>query len=621
MYKGFAAYIEKERLLAGCKRLLLAVSGGVDSTVLAHLAGRYRQSHPELELGWVHCNFHLRGEESERDECFVRGCAEVSGCRLYVRSFDTEAFAREKGVSIEMAARDLRYAYFAELMDSEGWDACLLAHHADDNAETFFINLFRGSGVKGLRGMLPRSVSGGHVYLRPLLFARRFEIMAYAQQQSLAFVEDSTNRQEVYLRNRIRLSLLPFLDSVQTGAVRKITQSMETLRAADSLMDDWFAEQKQKVVLPVDGRKSGADAVDAGLIDLRASLAEVRLIGGTEAAGARVADVLTMEALARMGLNPVLRGCRVGAQEILPGERLSALGRHRALFWELYLREKSFSRLQIAQILQNEQAGTSGKIFENADNSGVLVREPQAWRWVALEEASGDGEEGRGEPGCLSDGAKGGTRNLSGHGGRWMQGSAGDADAKRGGMPETGGRCADAEALLHAEEYSQRSLASIPGELMEKGPGPAGTFEIKSIGSKAELDTALEKAYLAYDKLRFPLHWRHWQAGDRFQPLGMKGFKKLSDFFTGLKLSLAQKEAVWLLCSGDDIVWVAGYRIDDRYKMDFSSAGKKKALVLQLAPCGGRAARRAEERPGQARCGDDGAEERPGERLTGEKYR
>ena len=582
MYKGFAAYIEKERLLAGCKRLLLAVSGGVDSTVLAHLAGRYRQSHPELELGWVHCNFHLRGEESERDERFVRGCAEVSGCRLYVRSFDTEAFAREKGVSIEMAARDLRYAYFAELMDSEGWDACLLAHHADDNAETFFINLFRGSGVKGLRGMLPRSVSGGHVYLRPLLFARRFEILAYAQQQSLAFVEDSTNRQEVYLRNRIRLSLLPFLDSVQPGAVRKITQSMETLRAADSLMDDWFAEQKQKVVLPVDGRMSGADAVDAGLIDLRASLAEVRLIGGTEAAGARLADVLTMEALARMGLNPVLRGCRVGAQEILPGERLSALGRHRALFWELYLREKSFSRLQIAQILQNEQAGISGKIFENADNSGVLVREPQAWRWVALEEASGDGEEERVASGCISDGAGVKTGDMPGYPGNLMQGNIGDVEVGTVDMSEVGGRCAGVEALLQAAGDNQRLLASIPKELVEKGAGPEYTLELKCIGSKTELDTALETAYLAYDKLHFPLHWRHWQVGDRFKPLGMKGFKKLSDFFSDLKLGRAQKAAVWLLCSGSDIVWVAGYRIDDRYKLDFASAGEKKALVLHL---------------------------------------
>lgn len=603
MYKEFAAYIEKERLFAGCKRLLLAVSGGVDSVVLTHLMGRYRQSHPNLELGWVHCNFHLRGEESERDECFVREWAEASGFRLYVRAFDTESYARQQKVSVEMAARDLRYAYFAELMDAEGWDACLLAHHADDNAETFFINLFRGSGVKGLRGMLPRSVSGGHAYLRPLLFARRSEILAYAQEQSLAFVEDSTNRQELYLRNRIRLSLLPFMDSVQPGVVRKITQSMETLRAADSLMDDWFEEQRKKIVLPVGGRKNCADAVDAGLIGLRASLAEDRLRVGTEAGEARVADsrlslrggrmdsedregkiedVLTMEALARMGLNPVLRGCRVGTQEILPGERLLALGRHRALFWELYLREKSFSRLQIAQILQNEQAGISGKIFENADNSGVLVREPQAWRWVALEEASGDGEEERVASGCISDGAGVKTGDMPGYPGNLMQGNIGDVEVGTVDMSEVGGRCAGVEALLQAAGDNQRLLASIPKELMEKGAGPEYTLEVKCIGSKTELDTALETAYLAYDKLHFPLHWRHWQVGDRFKPLGMKGFKKLSDFFSDLKLGRAQKAAVWLLCSGSDIVWVAGYRIDDRYKLDFASAGEKKALVLHL---------------------------------------
>ena len=545
MYKDFAAYIEKERLFAGCKRLLLAVSGGVDSVVLTHLMGRYRQSHPNLELGWVHCNFHLRGEESERDERFVREWAEVSGCRLYVRAFDTESYARQQKISIEMAARDLRYAYFAELMDAEGWDACLLAHHADDNAETFFINLFRGSGVKGLRGMLPRSVSGGHVYLRPLLFARRSEILAYAQEQSLAFVEDSTNRQELYLRNRIRLSLLPFMDSMQPGAVRKITQSMETLRAADALLDDWFAEQRKKTVLPVGGRKNCADA---GEIGLRASLAEVRLRVGTEAGearvadsrlslrggrmdsedrGAKIADVLTMEALVRMGLNPVLRGCQVGAQEILPGERLLALGRHRALFWELYLREKSFSRLQIAQILQNEQAGTSGKIFENADNSGVLVREPQAWRWVALEEAS-------------------------------------------------------AEDLPQVTRECRCPFVSTPDEWLKGEPGPECVWEIKCIGSKNELNADPKTACLAYAKLQFPLHWRHWQPGDRFKPLGMKGFKKLSDFFSDLKLSRVQKESVWLLCSGEDIVWVAGYRIDNRYKVDFNSEEEKKVLLFRL---------------------------------------
>ena len=490
MYKEFAAYIEKERLFAGCKRLLLAVSGGVDSVVLTHLMERYRVSRPETEVAWVHCNFHLRGEESERDERFVREWAEVSGCRLYVRAFDTERYAKAHKISIEMAARDLRYAYFAELMEADGWDACLLAHHADDNAETFFINLFRGSGVKGLRGMLPRSMSKGHVYLRPLLFARRAEIMAYAQEQSLAFVEDSTNREQVYLRNRIRLSLLPFIDSVQPGSVRKITQSMETLRAVDALVDDWFAVQKQKVVVPV-------------------------------------TSFLPMKALVKMGLNPVLQELHVGKQELLPLGHLATLGPHKALFGELYLREKSFNRSQIAQILQNEQNGISGRIFENSDNSGVLVREPHAWRWVALEEAS-------------------------------------------------------AEDLPQVTRECRCPFVSTPDEWLKGEPGPECVWEIKCIGSKNELNEDPKTACLAYAKLQFPLHWRHWQPGDRFKPLGMKGFKKLSDFFSDLKLSRVQKESVWLLCSGEDIVWVAGYRIDDRYKVDFNSEEEKKVLLFRL---------------------------------------
>ena len=210
------------------------------------------------------------------------------------------------------------------------------------------------------------------------------------------------------------------------------------------------------------------------------------------------------------------------------------------------------------------------------------MREPQAWRWVALEEASGDGEEERVASGCISDGAGVKTGDMPGYPGNLMQGNIGDVEAGTVDMSEVGGRCAGVEALLQAAGDNQRLLASIPKELVEKGAGPEYTLELKCIGSKTELDTALETAYLAYDKLQFPLRWRHWQEGDRFKPLGVKGFKKLSDFFSDLKLGRAQKAAVWLLCSGSDIVWVAGYRIDDRYKLDFASAGEKKALVLHL---------------------------------------
>lgn len=481
-------YIEKERLFAGRKRLLLAISGGVDSVVLSHLMWRYGQQH-DVAVDWVHCNFHLRGDESERDEAFVRSWAEQLGCRLFVRSFDTLAYVREKKVSVEMAARELRYAYFTERMQAESLDACLLAHHADDNVETFFINLFRGSGLKGLRGMQPCSASRSHVYLRPLLFARRADILKYAKENSIAFVEDSTNREEFYLRNRIRLSLLPVLESVGPGAVRKMTQSMETLRAADSLVDDWFRMQKETLV------RYPAEDLDRAF-------------------------------LAKLGLNPVLRDRIPSRQEYLDRGGLARLGRHEALFWELYLREKAFNRSQISQILANGELGTSGAFFENSDNSGILLREQSGWRWIALEES-----------------------------------------------PSACGNASRRESRLFSDSFSiarEQDFPASPVPGLFKGlEGPVFRTEVKTLFSKSDLDPGPERAYLNYDKLHFPLYWRHWMAGDRFKPLGMKGFKKLSDFFSDLKLSRLEKEQVWLLCSGQDIVWVAGYRIDERYKLEF----------------------------------------------------
>ena len=488
MYREFLRYIEKERLFAGRKRLLLAISGGVDSVVLSHLMWRYGQQH-DVAVDWVHCNFHLRGDESERDEAFVRSWAEQLGCRLFVRSFDTLAYVREKKVSVEMAARELRYAYFAERMQAESLDACLLAHHADDNVETFFINLFRGSGLKGLRGMQPCSASRSHVYLRPLLFARRADILKYAKENSIAFVEDSTNREEFYLRNRIRLSLLPVLESVGPGAVRKMTQSMETLRAADSLVDDWFRMQKETLV------RYPAEDLDRAF-------------------------------LAKLGLNPVLRDRIPSRQEYLDRGGLARLGRHEALFWELYLREKAFNRSQISQILANGELGTSGAFFENSDNSGILLREQSGWRWIALEES-----------------------------------------------PSACGNASRRESRLFSDSFSiarEQDFPASPVPGLFKGlEGPVFRTEVKTLFAKSDLDPGPERAYLNYDKLHFPLYWRHWMAGDRFKPLGMKGFKKLSDFFSDLKLSRLEKEQVWLLCSGQDIVWVAGYRIDERYKLEF----------------------------------------------------
>ena len=171
--KEFEAFVNEQRLFSKDDRILLALSGGVDSVVLAELL---------LELGYTfsaaHCNFHLRGEESNRDADFVAKWAECKKVKLFIQDFDTYAYMQEKGISLEMAARELRYSWFENLMQENQIDYLLTAHHADDSAETFFINLLRGTGIAGLHGILPKN---GNI-IRPLLFATREQIMNYQKK-------------------------------------------------------------------------------------------------------------------------------------------------------------------------------------------------------------------------------------------------------------------------------------------------------------------------------------------------------------------------------------------------------------------------------------------------------
>ena len=167
MLEQFRAYINRCNLIADGDCLILALSGGIDSMVLADLLLKTK-----VDFVVAHCNFHLRGEESDGDEQFVRDFTEKRGIQCFVKHFDTEKYATEKGVSIEMAARDLRYAWFEELRQQLGYDKIVVAHHADDQAETFFINLLRGAGLRGLKGMQPKN----GVIIRPLLWASREQI-------------------------------------------------------------------------------------------------------------------------------------------------------------------------------------------------------------------------------------------------------------------------------------------------------------------------------------------------------------------------------------------------------------------------------------------------------------
>jgi tRNA(Ile)-lysidine synthase len=228
LYKRFKQFVTDKDLLSSEQTVLVAVSGGLDSMVLLHLLSNM---HPG-RLGVAHANFGLRGADSDADEFFVRTAAASLGIPFFSMTFNTAARAREKGISIQMAARELRYAWFESLAEDAGFDRIATAHHLDDQVETALLHLIRGTGLRGLAGMpLMRGP-----YIRPLLFARRRELEDYARTEALLWREDASNAEDAYLRNKVRHHLMPLLTDMNPNFVDTTARSMERIRdASDNL--------------------------------------------------------------------------------------------------------------------------------------------------------------------------------------------------------------------------------------------------------------------------------------------------------------------------------------------------------------------------------------------------
>jgi tRNA(Ile)-lysidine synthase len=412
---------------ANCE-LVLAVSGGIDSVVLTDLI-----FNAGFTFAIAHCNFQLRGDESERDEGFVRSLAEKYGAKALVKRFDALQYAEQKKIGIQEAARELRYQWFDELLACQLPTAnCQLitAHHADDNVETVLFNIFRGTGINGLHGILPKQ---GKI-IRPLLFAKRAEILAYAKEKKLDWVEDSSNESTKYTRNYIRHEVLPMLKQIFPAVTENISNSIERWREGEELYEQALAINKKK------------------LCELRGNEAHI----------------------------PVLKLQRSSPVKTIIYEIIKDFG------------FSSSQSEEVIALLESE----SGKYV--ASSSHRIIR-------------------------------------------------------NRGWLIITPNATETADNILVEQEDKKVSFAG--GELVIEA---TTNLQPSATNTIATLDAG---------DITFPLLLRKWKQGDYFYPFGMRKKKKISRFLIDQKVSLNDKEKVWVVESNKKILWIVGHRIDDRFKI------------------------------------------------------
>ena len=411
---------------------IVAVSGGVDSVVLVHLLH-------QIQINFVisHCNFQLRGEESKRDELFVLELGKKFDKEVLIKHFETENFAVEQKISIQLAARNLRYDWFATLQENFTPKPCyvLTAHHLNDNVETVFINFCRGTGVEGLTGI--KVFDNERKIIRPLLSFTKVDILQYAKQYNLKFVEDSSNASNKYTRNHFRNEILPLIQQQFVNVEENISKNIHRFNDVSELYHQAISHHKKSLL------KKVGEEVHISILQLK-----------------KVKPLQT-------------------------------------IVFEIF-KSFEFSSSQVDEIIKLLDAD-NGSFISN-ENYRILVNR------------------------------------------KW---------------------------LIVSSINNQLNKYFIIEEKTKKFLFDSGTITLEKItnSSNFQISKNLTVITINADEVSYPLLLRKWKQGDYFYPLGMAKKQKLSKFFINQKLSLTDKEKVWVIESNKKIIWIVEHRIDNRFKI------------------------------------------------------
>ncbi|HKK62579.1 MAG TPA: tRNA lysidine(34) synthetase TilS [Bacteroidales bacterium] len=439
MVEAFKHKLKEFELSPAENTVMLAVSGGIDSVVLTDLFAKSR--FPCIIL---HCNFDLRGEESDGDEAFVRTLAAKYDFPVFVKRFATKDYAFENSISIQMAARELRYRWFDEIAKEQKVDIIATGHNMNDSVETVLNNLSRGTGIKGITGI----PMGYKNYIRPLLFASREEIRKYASEAQLQFRDDSSNKETKYTRNKIRHNIIPSFESINPSFIKTMKENIDRFGEIHDIYREYVLIRRNQLFF------EKGDHIEVDL------------------------------------------------------EGLLQLQPRSSWLYELF-NDFGFSRDQCLSI-EKILASSSGKQFVSPTHR--LFKDRDNLLLFPVEETAFD--------------------------------------------------------RFYID--SPESKASVPFSL---------DIEVINREELSEIPDNSKIACIDLEKMNFPLIIRKWQHGDFFYPLGMDHIKKVSDFFIDNKVPVPVKEKTWIFTSGNKLVWIAGFRIDNRFRITDKTT---KVLKMQL---------------------------------------